>query len=83
MRSSWKRIRYRLEWLGLLLATGLIPLLSRKSCLRLARVVGWLMSILDRQSFQVALSNLEAAFGDELSIRVRREIARESFQHFA
>lgn len=83
MRARWKRIRYRLEWIGLLLAAKLIPLLPRKSCLRLARVVGWLMSILDRQSFQVALSNLEAAFGNELSIRARREIARESFQHFA
>lgn len=83
MRSSWKRIRYRLEWIGLLLATRLIPLLPRKSCLRLARIVGGLMSTLDRQSFQVALSNLEAAFGDEFSIQARRKIARESFQHFA
>jgi KDO2-lipid IV(A) lauroyltransferase len=83
VRSSWKWIRYRLEWIGLLLATRLIPLLPRSFCLRLARIVGWLMSILDRHSFQVALANLDAAFGNELSIQARRKIARASFQHFA
>ena len=66
-----------------MLATKLIPLLPRTFCLQLARFVGWLMSILDRKSFQVALANLDAAFGDELSIQARRKIARESFQHFA
>jgi Kdo2-lipid IVA lauroyltransferase/acyltransferase len=83
VRSRWKRIRYRLEWIGLLLATKLVPLLPRKLSLGVAHVVGQLMAILDRRSFQVALSNLEAAFGDELSIQQRRQIARESFQHFA
>jgi KDO2-lipid IV(A) lauroyltransferase len=41
------------------------------------------MSIFDRQRYEVAISNLEAAFGDQLSIDRRRKIARESFQHFA
>jgi KDO2-lipid IV(A) lauroyltransferase len=41
------------------------------------------MSILDRNSFHVALANLEAAFGDELSMQARERIARESFEHFA
>jgi len=65
MRSRWKRIRYRLEWLGLVIAAKLIPLLSRKACFRLALGVGRLMSILDRQGRRVALANLGAAFGDE------------------
>ncbi|PYK03220.1 MAG: hypothetical protein DME63_03915, partial [Verrucomicrobia bacterium] len=34
VRSIWKRIRYRLEWVGLLMAAKLVPLLSRKSCYR-------------------------------------------------
>jgi lauroyl/myristoyl acyltransferase len=41
------------------------------------------MSILDRQGRQVAQSNLEAAFGNRLSISERKRIVRESFQHFA
>ena len=81
--SGWKRIRYRLEWLGLLLATKLIPLFSRRSCYHLARAAGTLLSFLDRQRYQVALSNLEVAFGDRFSTGERRKIVRESFQHFA
>jgi Kdo2-lipid IVA lauroyltransferase/acyltransferase len=83
MRSRWKRIRYRLEWAGLLLATKLIPLCSRKACYRLAQVAGALLSFLDRHRYHVALSNLEVAFRDQLSVSERRKIARESFQHFA
>src|SRR5437879_9067781 len=83
MRSRWKKIRYRLEWFGLSLATKLVPLLSHKSCLRLANALGWLMSIFDRHGRAVALSNLEVALGDRLSISQRKEIVRQSFQHFA
>jgi Kdo2-lipid IVA lauroyltransferase/acyltransferase len=83
MRQRWKKIRYRLEWLGLLLASRLVPLFSRSACLRLARVVGFLMSIFDRPGRKVALSNLEVAFGEGLSILARRKIVRESYQYFA
>src|SRR5881392_2456199 len=83
MRSRWKRIRYRLEWIGLLLATKLIPLLSRKACYHLAQIAGALLSFFDRHRYDVALSNLEVAFGDKLSPSERRKITRESFQHFA
>src|SRR6266404_4312681 len=83
MRSQWKRIRYRLEWAGLSLATKLIPLCSRGVCNHLARTAGALLSFLDRPRYHVALSNLEAAFGDRFSRAEQRKIARESFQHFA
>src|SRR5436189_5624174 len=83
MRSRWKRFRYRLEWLALLLATKLIPLLPRKACLHLARVLGALISMFDRHRYSVALNNLEVAFGNQLSPGARRKIARKSFQHFA
>jgi len=83
MRSHWKRLRYRLEWIGLLLATKLIPLFSRKTCYYLARGAGALLSFLDWHRYQIALSNLEAAFGERFSLHARRKIARESFQHFA
>src|SRR5436190_18769335 len=83
MRSQWKRVRYRLEWLGLRLAMKLVPLLPRKACFRLAYFLGALMSIFDRDRYKVALNNLEVAFGSQLSNRERRTITRESFQHFA
>jgi lauroyl/myristoyl acyltransferase len=83
MRSRWKRIRYRLEWAGLFLATKLIPLCSRKVCYHLAQFAGGLLGFLDRPRYHVALNNLEAAFGDQLSARQRRKIVRQSFQHFA
>jgi Kdo2-lipid IVA lauroyltransferase/acyltransferase len=82
VRSRWKKFRYRLEWFGLRLATKLVPLLSRKGCLRLANALGWLMSIFDRHGREVALSNLEVAFGNRLSILQRKRIVRGSFQQF-
>ena len=81
--DSWKRIRYRLEWLALKSAAKIIPLLSRRACYRLAQVLGRLAATLDRSGRCVALSNLEAAFGDELAPDRRTEIVRESYQHFA
>jgi KDO2-lipid IV(A) lauroyltransferase len=83
MRRLWKKLRYQLEWVGLLAVAELVPLLSRKACFRLALALGALMSILDRQGRKVALANLEAAFGDQMSIWQRRKIVRKSFQHFA
>ena len=83
VRSIWKKIRYRLEWAGLLLAAKLVPMMSREGCYRLALAVGALMSGLDRRGRRVALSNLEVAFGDRFSAVERKEIVRESFQHFA
>jgi lauroyl/myristoyl acyltransferase len=83
MRSRWKRFRYRIEWLSLLAATKLVPLLPRKICLLFAQVLGGLMSILDRHGRRVALSNLECAFRDELSILSRQKIVRASYRHFA
>ena len=83
MRSQWKRVRYWLEWIGLRLAVKLVPLLPRRGCFYLARFLGVLMSIFDRHRYNVALNNLEVAFGNQLSADDRRKIARESFQHFA
>jgi KDO2-lipid IV(A) lauroyltransferase len=72
-----------MEWAGLLAAAGLIPLLSRKACLRLALALGAVMSVLDGEGRRVALANLEFAFGDRFSTNERKRIVRESFQHFA
>ena len=76
-------MRYRLEWLGLVVATKLIPLCSRRVCYHIAQTAGALLSFVDRDRYQVALSNLEVAFGGAFSLEQRRKMARESFQHFA
>ena len=57
MRTA-RKIRYRLEWLGLKFATKFVPLLSRKACYRLALLLGSLSAMLDRRGRRVALSNL-------------------------
>ena len=80
--SPRKRLRYRLEWLALLLATKSVPLLSRRNCSRLADLLGTLMAIFDHDGREVAIANLKAAFGGQLSDPHRRRIARQSFQHF-
>lgn len=79
----WKRARYRLEWLALMAALKIVPLLSRNACYQLAGLAGTLAARLDSRGRSVALSNLVAAFGDELSAARREEIVRESYQHFA
>jgi lauroyl/myristoyl acyltransferase len=53
-----RKIRYRLEWLGLKFATKFLPFLSRKVCYRLALLLGSLGASLDRWGRLVALSNL-------------------------
>ena len=58
MRFVWKRIRYHLEWAGMLIVAKVVPMLSRNACYRLALAVGGLMSMLDRHGRKVALSNL-------------------------
>jgi lauroyl/myristoyl acyltransferase len=83
MRPVWKKIRHRLEWAGLLVATKFVPLLSRRACYQLALTVGTLMSSLDRHGLEVALSNLEVAFCDRFTLAERKQLARESFQQFA
>ncbi len=83
MRGIWKRIRYRIEWLVLKSVAGIVPLLSRQACYRLAQLVGALAACVDRAGRRVALSNLEVAFGDELSPARRNQLVRESYQHTA
>jgi lauroyl/myristoyl acyltransferase len=52
-------------------------------CYYIAQTAGALLSFVDRDRYQIALSNLEMAFGDAFPPEQRRRIARDSFQHFA
>jgi KDO2-lipid IV(A) lauroyltransferase len=83
VREAWRKLRYRLEWLAVKAGGGLVPLLSRKACCRLANFIGRVASRIDRRNWRVALSNLEAAFGDRFSPKQREEIALESYELFA
>ena len=83
MKRSWKRVRYRLEWLAVVAALKLVPLLSRNACFQLGGFAGGVAAKLDRRGRGVALANLAAAFGEELSAAERERVAREAYQHFA
>lgn len=83
MRFRTKRIRYRLEWLGLTAAAKIVPLLPRSLCLVVANFLGTMASFFDRAGRKVALENLEVALGDALSPRQRHRVMRESFRYFA
>ena len=82
MKSFWKQVRYRLEYFGCATLAGLIPFLSRRTCVRLANFLGSLFYRFDLRSRNVALDNLRIALGESDPAR-REEIARASFQHFA
>ena len=49
----------------------------------LADFAGSIFYLVDRRSRAVALANLEAVFGEEMSKERRRQVARESLQLFA
>ena len=82
MKRLWKKVRYRIEWLALSAALKVVPLLSRNACYNLARFLGALAARLDVRGRQVAIANLEAAFGDSLSTARRVKITHDSYQHF-
>ena len=79
----WKKIRYKLEYGGLLITASLIPLLPRRFVLAIARVGGGIASMADRAGRRVALANLDAVFGEEYCASEKRHIVRKSYQHFA
>jgi len=83
MKQCWKKIRYRLEWIGLELLAHLIPRLPRRAIVRLANLFGSLGFTFDGRGRKVALANIEAAFGDRYTPEQRAEIACASYRDFA
>jgi KDO2-lipid IV(A) lauroyltransferase len=78
-----KKFRYWLEYIGVCAAIRIVPLLPLGFLRVLADSAGWLFYHLDRKGRQVALANLEAAFGDKYTFKERERIARRSIQVFA
>jgi len=69
MRRAWKKLRYRLEHIGLLIAAGVVPLLPRPVVVGLAKISGALASLLDRYGRRIALANLDCAFGQNIRLQ--------------
>jgi len=82
MKQCWKKVRHRIEWLGLLILTNFVPLLPRHAVVWLARVMGSLAFRFDTRGRAVSLANIAAAFGDRYTAEQRTEIARVSYQNF-
>lgn len=83
MSIDWKTLRHRAEWIGVRAIAFVIPRLPRSVCHSLADAIGGIASLVHQPGRQVALENLAVVFGDELSESRRKQLVRESYQHFA
>ena len=79
----WKRQRYRLEWLGLKLLSGLICLVPYRLIRPLAFLIGSVTWRFDVKRREVTLTNLRCAFGERYNARDYDSIGRRSFGVFA
>lgn len=83
MSVNWKKLRHRAEAVGVRAIAAAIPALPRRACHVLADVLGSAAAYLHRSGRKVALENLEAAFGTEITLNERKKLVRESYRHFA
>jgi lauroyl/myristoyl acyltransferase len=83
MSVSWKGLRHRAEWLLVQSAAFLVPLCPRPLIVWIGSAIGTTASVVDRRGRRVALSNLDCAFGTTLSPVRKRQLVRQSYQHFA
>lgn len=83
MRRLWRKIRYRIEWVGLLILTTALPLLPRRFVVGVSQTLARIVFYFDRCGRAVTLANIAAAFGDEYTLSQRKEIARASYCNFS
>ena len=81
--ESVKKFRYWLEWFFVSVFARLIPMIPLAVLRILADFVGTIFYLVERRCRAVALANLEAVFGDEMSKERRRQVAKKSLQLFA
>ena len=79
---GWRRWRYRLEAAAIALPVQVTPWLPWPVVRRLGRAIGWLGYRLLPHSRQIALANLDAAFGTTKTPCEKRRITCASFQSF-
>jgi KDO2-lipid IV(A) lauroyltransferase len=78
-----KNFRYWLEWVLVVFFARLIPNMPLKFVRGLAIFAGSVVYRFDLKSRAIAIANLEAAFGPQMSLKQRRRIAKRSLQIFA
>lgn len=83
LADTWKRARHAVEWALLSAAANLIPRLSRRMLLALARGLGTLAWLFDARGRATAQENLRVVFGERFDPAERRRVARDSYAHFA
>ena len=81
--ESVKKFRYWLEWFFVSVFARLIPMIPLAVLRVLADFAGSIFYLVERRSRAVALANLEAVFGAEMSKERRSQVARKSLQLFA
>lgn len=83
LMSVWKKIRYKVEWLGLTWLYFAIPLLPRRAAHWLSRILGSVAFLADKRGRITAIENLTLIFGDEKDEAEIRNLARDSYRSFA
>jgi KDO2-lipid IV(A) lauroyltransferase len=81
--SGFKRLRYKLEFLGLKLVEVVVPRLPYAALRPLANTLGFVFFHLDSRGRAVAIENLRVALGSAHTPAERVLIARRSCQNFA
>ncbi|HMA77419.1 MAG TPA: lysophospholipid acyltransferase family protein [Candidatus Krumholzibacteriaceae bacterium] len=81
--DNWKRIRHRLELMGVYILSILPRLLPLKVSVRFGAILGFLAFDIFRIRRSVTLNNLKRAFGDRMSSRERLRTGRRSYINFA
>ena len=79
----WKRQRYRLEYFGLRVASGLISMLPWRWIGPFAAFVGSVFFTFDPHRREVTLGNLRSAFGNRFTEAELKTIGRKSYGVFA
>jgi KDO2-lipid IV(A) lauroyltransferase len=83
MTTRWKKLRHRIEYIVVRGVEAVVPLLPRRACLLFSDLCGSLAYFLHVPGRQVAIENVEAAFGSAMSHAEKRRVVRRSYQYFA
>ncbi len=81
--STWKKLRYKIEWISLISLASLIPKLPSGIAHRIGIGLGKLAFRLDARGRKLALENLTLVFGEEKTPAEIEQIARNSYLNFA
>lgn len=88
VRHLFKKIRRKtlrcVEWLVVSFARSIVPRLSRRAELRLARLIGRIMSgPAGRKNERVAMANMDIVYGDSKTAAEKKELYRRQNEHAA